>query len=96
MVRLAAKVDGNSAEIIGYFRKFGCSVLPMHTPKNAVDCAIGLNKRTVLVEIKDGRKTASQRKLTKGESRFHEGWKGAICVVQDLEDVIALVKALEK
>lgn len=92
----AAKVDGNSAEIIAAFRKFGCSVLPMHQLKNACDCAIGLNKKTVLVEIKDGRRPASQRKLTIGESKFHDSWKGAIHIVEDLSDVIALVKALER
>lgn len=89
-------MDGNSAEIIAAFRKFGCSVLPMHTLKNACDCAIGLNNKTVLVEIKDGSKPPSGRQLTKGERKFHEQWKGGVHIIEDLGDVIALVRALER
>ena len=95
-MRQAAKVDANSAEIISAFRKLGCSVLPMHTLKNACDCAVGLNGKTVLVEIKDGKKPPSQKRLTAGESKFHAEWKGAIFIVYDIEDVINLVKGLER
>ena len=96
-MRRAAKVDGNSAEIISAFRKLGCSVLPLHTVGSGCpDICVGKNFKNVLVEIKDGSKTKSARELTKDEQKFHEEWRGLVIVVQDLGGVLDLVRALEK
>ena len=96
-MRRAAKVDRNQAEIVAAFRKFGCSVLPLHTVGSGCpDICVGLNKKSVLVEIKDGSKPKSDRELTKDEEKFHNEWRGSLFVVESLEDVIALVKGLEK
>jgi hypothetical protein len=95
-VRRAAKVDANHAEIVGYFRKFGCSVLNISQLKNCGDLVVAKCQKTVIVEVKDGSKPPSARKLTKGEGEFSNAWQGIYAVVEDLSDVIALVKALEK
>ena len=92
----ACRTDANHSEVIAAFRKFGCSVLPIHTLKNCGDAIVAKCNKTAIIEIKDGKKTASQKKLTKGESAFFEKWQGIYVVVEDLEDVINLVKALEK
>lgn len=95
-MRRAAKVDANHAEIVGYFRKFGCSVLNISQLKNCGDLVVAKNHKTAIIEVKDGSKPPSARKLTKGEETFSNGWQGLYIVVQDLSDVIAVVKALEK
>lgn len=97
MARRAAKVDRNQTEIVEAFRKFGCSVLHLHQiGKGCPDICVGKNKKSVLVEIKDGNKPKSGRELTKDEQEFHDEWLGSLFIVENLGDVIALVKALEK
>lgn len=96
-MRRAAKVDANHGEIVAAFRKFGCSVLPLHTVGGGCpDMAVGKCKKTVLVEVKDGNKPPSARALTKDEQKFHDEWLGGVFVVENLSDVIALVKGLER
>jgi hypothetical protein len=96
-MRTAAKVDNNQKEIITAFRKFGCSVLPLHTVgQGCPDILVSKSVRqTVLVEIKDGAKPPSARALTKDQEKFHAAWRGRICIVKDLGDVISTVKLLE-
>jgi hypothetical protein len=72
-------------------------VLQLHTVgKGCPDLCIGLNKKSVLVEVKDGAKVKSARSLTKDEQKFHDEWKGSLFVVEGLSDVISLVKGLER
>lgn len=96
-MRRAAKIDANHTEIVSAFRKFGCSVLSLHTVGGGCpDLAVGKCRKTVLVEVKDGNKPPSARSLTKDERKFHDEWLGSLFVVENLSDVIALVKGLEK
>jgi Holliday junction resolvase len=93
----AARVDRNQKEIVEAFRKFGCSVLMLHTVGHGCpDIAVGKNKKTVLVEIKDGEKTKSGKELTKDEQKFHDEWQGSLFIVENLSDVISLVRGLER
>lgn len=71
----------------------GWSVLHTHTiGKGAPDIIIGKNMINILVEIKDGTKPPSARRLTPDEIKFHEAWRGKIVVVESLEDVLSLNK----
>ena len=93
----ASRVDKNQKEIVEAFRKFGCSVLMLHTVGHGCpDIAVGKNKKTVLVEIKDGNKVKSAKELTKDEQKFHDEWQGSLFIVENLGDVIALVNGLER
>lgn len=92
----AARKDSNHAEIVGYFRKFGCAVADVSQIKNMCDLFVSKNYKTVAVEIKDGAKAASAQALTEGEEKFAASWKGVYVIVTDLSDVIAVVKGLEK
>ena len=94
-MRRASKVDANHGEIIAAFRKLGCSVLDISQLKNCGDAVVATSYRTAIVEIKDGRKPPSARKLTAGEQKFRDEWKGLYCVIESVEDVINLVKAME-
>jgi hypothetical protein len=89
--RLAARVDDNHAEIVAAFRKLGCSVLDIHQLKNCADLIVSKNKRTVIVEVKDGKKPKSARHLTAGEREFFAGWRGESAIVESIDDVVRVV-----
>jgi len=93
--RIAARVDRNHAEIVAAFRKLGCSVLDIHQLKNCADLIVSKNKKTVIVEVKDGKKPKSVRHLTPGEREFFAGWRGESAIVESLDDVLRVVKELE-
>lgn len=62
-----AKVDANHAEIVKAMRAIGAYVINTSSLKNAFDCIVFFRGNTYAIEIKDGSKTPSQRKLTPGE-----------------------------
>lgn len=37
----------------------------------------------LLVEIKDGKKPPSKKKLTEHEEKFHAGWLGQVAIIED-------------
>lgn len=87
-MRRAARVDANHGEIIDAFRAFGFSVADTSRLGGGFpDCVIARNKKTALVEIKDGKKSASKRKLTTDEAQFLAGWRGRYFVAESLKDV---------
>jgi len=89
-MRRAAKVDDNQGDIVALFRRLGWSVLLIHQIKNACDIMVAIDGITVAVEIKDGKKQPSQRKLTEGERKFKDGWNGHWHLIESEDDVINL------
>ena len=88
----AAKVDANQPQIVEEFRKRGCQVFHTHQiGKGFPDIAVKCGDRLVLVEIKDGAKPPSARKLTPAEKVFHDAWAGVVEIVETLDDVASLV-----
>ena len=92
MTRRAARVDANHAEIVGCFRACGCDVQSLA----AVGCGVPdllVHQRSTgklwLVEVKDGKKSPSERKLTKDQLEFHAIWP--VHVVMRVEDVPVLL-----
>ena len=75
-MRRAAKIDTNQTDIVQWLRRNGCNVLHLHTLKNCCDLLVGYKGKLYLFEVKDGNKPESQRKLTKGEQKFFDDWKG--------------------
>lgn len=86
--RRAARTDDNQQEIVKVFRRLGWYVLIISQLKNCCDIIVCKNGRTVAVEIKDGAKTPSKRKLTKGEQEFRDDWQGEYALIESVEDVI--------
>jgi len=93
--RRAAKVDDNQGEIVKLFRKLGWTVLIISQLKNCCDIIVSKNGRTVAVEIKDGAKPPSQRKLSDGEIKFRDNWQGEYSLVICNDDVINMDKGLK-
>ena len=88
-MRYAAKIDDNQPEIVRAFRSLGWSVAHAHTVgKGFPDLVIGRNGVTHLIEIKDGSKPKSARKLTPDQVEFHDAWRGSIAIVETVDDVV--------
>lgn len=85
--RRAAKIDANQPTIVKELRKLGWYVLLVSQLKNCCDIIISKNGRTVAVEIKDGSKPPSARKLSEGEQKFKDEWQGEYALIESIEDI---------
>ena len=83
----ACRIDRNQPEIIKEFRRLGWSVKPVHTIKGFADILVSKNNITIVIEIKDGLKSPSQRCLTGPEKDFRDGWQGRYEIVVSINDV---------
>jgi len=92
-MRRAAKIDSNQNEIVEALRRCGASVLITSQLKNCFDILVGYNGINYIVEIKDGKKPPSQRKLTQGEIKFRDNWRGGkYYVIESVEDALKMIK----
>lgn len=89
-LRYAAKVDVNQAEIVAGLRKCGFSVLIISQLKNCCDIVAGKDGKNYLIEIKQDNK----KKLTEGEQKFFDGWRGSVFIACNLEEVLNNIKLL--
>lgn len=91
-MRRAAKVDDNQAEIVAALRKIGASVQPLHAVgQGCPDLLVGWRGMTSLLEVKDGKKPPSARKLTEDQEKWHANWRGQVAVVETVEQAIEAV-----
>ena len=88
--RRAAKKDANHNEIANAFVSLGYSVLDVSQLKNCCDLIAAKGTRTIAVEVKDGAKPPSARKLSEGEVKFKDCWLGEWALVESVDDVICL------
>ena len=89
----AARVDSNQKEIVEALRKAGATVLHTHQLKNCFDILVGYNGINYIVEIKDGNKPPSQRKLTTGEEKFRDEWEGGeYYIIESIEQALKLIQ----
>ena len=95
-MRRAARVDDNQSEIVATFRRLGASVAILSGVGQGVpDILIGYRGRDALVEIKDGAKPPSKRRLTKDEAEFHQKWTGRpVEIVETVEQAVSLIAAM--
>ena len=94
-MRVRARKDSNHTEVVTAFRDLGATVLDTAQLGNgAPDIIVGMSGQTVSIEIKDGAKPPSARKLTPDEVKFHDEWKGWIEIVYSIDDVVNIVKRM--
>jgi hypothetical protein len=94
-VRVRARKDSNHNEIVKAFRQLGASVHDTaQLGAGFPDICVAIGKTTLLIEIKDGEKPPSARKLTEDEAKFHDEWQGWLEIVCSVDDVINLVKRI--
>lgn len=88
-MRTAARVDANQTEIVKALRRVGASVLIISQLKNCFDILVGYNGVNFIMEIKDGSQPLSKRKLTEGELKFKDNWKGGeYYIIESVEDAL--------
>lgn len=93
-MRTAAKVDANQPEIVAALRRVGATVQPLHAVgRGCPDLCVGWRGATFLLEVKDGAKAPSKRKLTDDQVDWHDGWKGQVAVVCSVEEALAAIGA---
>ena len=86
------KRDDNHKDIVACFRGYGASVSDVSSlPNIGYDIVVGFRGFNFLVEIKDGKKAPSARKLTKSEQNMLDTWNGQYSVVESEEDVYKLL-----
>jgi Holliday junction resolvase len=87
------RTDANHKEILDYCRKKGASAFSTHAiGKGFPDIVMGYEGRNYLLEVKDGRKAPSQRKLTEAEVSFHQKWKGIVHIVNSPIDIDLIIQ----
>ncbi len=94
-MRRAARVDANQSEIVDALRKVGATVQPLHTVgKGCPDLLVGYRGENHVLELKDGSKPPSARKLTDDELEWHDSWRGRVFVVNDVREALIAIGAL--
>lgn len=94
-MRVAARVDANQGDIVKAYRRAGCSVaITSQQGKGFPDIVVGAFGLNELVEIKDGAKPPSARKLTEDEARFCSKWKGTYTIIESEDDVFAHIERM--
>ena len=91
----AARVDSNQSEVTKALRKIGASVQLLHSVgKGCPDMLVGYKGGNYLLEIKDGEKKESARKLTAEQTIWHFDWKGQVTVVTSPQEAIDTIRKL--
>lgn len=90
-MRKAAAVDANQGIIVDMFRRLGWSVQILSAVgEGMTDLLVGKHGLNLCVEVKDGDKIPSARKLTGPQEIWHSEWRGLKCVVEHVEHVIEI------
>ena len=90
---MAKRVDANQSDIVKALRKLGASVQTLHeVGKGCPDILVGHRSKNYLLELKDGTKSPSRRKLTDDEFRWHATWNGTVYVVESVDEAIEVMR----
>ena len=96
-MRRAAKIDTNHPAIVAALRDIGCSVQSLAVVgKGCPDLLVGWRHRNLLLEVKDGNRAPSERRLTPDEDKWIDGWRGQVTVVLSVQDALEQVEALTR
>jgi len=90
----ASRIDRNQPEIVKALRKVGATVLITSQLKNAFDILVGYQGKTFIVEIKDGLKPPSQRKLKEGEQRCKDNFESVgvkYWIIESIDDALNMI-----
>ena len=91
-MRRAAKIDANQTEIVKALRQVGASVQSLaSTGKGCPDLLVGFRGVNWLLEIKDGQKVKSARKLTDDQVVWHQTWRGKVYIVESVDQALNLL-----
>jgi hypothetical protein len=92
-VRTAARADANQDAIVAALRLEGYIVWNIRWP---VDLLVGTGTAWLPMEVKDGAKPPSARKLTEDQEAFFFAGGGPTAVVTDVESALRAARALRE
>lgn len=96
MRRRAARIDDNQTEIVERLREVGATVQSLASVgKGCPDLLVGYHGQNYLLEIKDGDKPPSARRLTDDERIWHEHWRGPVYVVESWVEALRVIGAFQ-
>jgi hypothetical protein len=91
-MRRAARRDDNEKEIVAAMREAGAYVKVIND-EGLFDLLVSYRGKTMLIEVKDGSKPPSARRLTDAEQKFHDEWPGSdLYIVNSVEEALALLR----
>lgn len=90
--RRARRVDANQSDIVTTLRAMGVRVDPVNAEGH--DLLVGVPGRVLIVEVKDGAKPPSARKLTDAEEDMRRAYGSAYRVVETVDDAISVAREL--
>jgi Holliday junction resolvase len=95
-MRYANRIDANQNKIVDAMRKAGAVVRIISQGDGIPDLLVGYRGFTILMEVKDGDKVPSARKLTEAEQKFFDDWRGGMLViVNSVEEALETLKRCE-
>ena len=81
------RIDDNQQTIVNILRTTGATVVSLSgVGKGVPDLLVGFRGVTLLMEIKDGKKPPSDRKLTTDQQKWHAEWRGGALAIVDSAD----------
>jgi len=91
-MRRAARRDDNEKEIIAAMREAGAYVKVIND-EGLFDLLVSYRGETMLIEVKDGAKPPSARRLTEAEQKFHDEWPGSdLYIINSVEEALSLLR----
>jgi hypothetical protein len=95
-MRYANRIDANQNQIVDALRGAGAYVRIISQGDGIPDLLVAYNGYTILMEVKDGDKVPSARKLTAAEQKFFNEWTGGMLViVNSVDEALEILKRCE-
>ena len=92
-MRTAARRDANERDIIKALEAEGAFVRQIND-EGRFDLLVWHKGQTLLMEVKDGAKPPSARRLSDAEQKFHDEWPGDnLYVVNSEAEAIAILRS---
>jgi hypothetical protein len=94
-MRRAARVDANQEQVVSALRAAGAQVQSLAAiGKGVPDLLVSFRGNLHLLEIKDGKKPPSARKLTPDQQTWRQTWGAVVEVVTSPEQALKAIGAM--
>ena len=96
-MRRAAKIDANQTQVVLALQAAGATVQSLAAVGQGVpDLLVGFQGKTLLMEVKDGQKPPSARRLTEDQLKWHGAWRrGPLAVVDGVDAALRVLGVLK-
>ena len=89
-MRRAAKIDANHNDVVKALRSIGATVHSLAREGGGCpDLLVGYRGTTLLMEVKDGSRPPSERRLNPDQEKWIEAWRGgAVWLITSVQEAI--------